>query len=155
SLRNSSIANGRGPSRLKMAALIGVVSWLTRTSLIAASFTATLDRETVTVGESATLSLKFEGGQPKAIPGVPSIPNLQVSDTGNSRNISIVNGEMTSSISQNFALVPTQPGEFTIPALRAEINGQVLTTQPLKLKALKAGVTATNQAAPQLAFLKL
>ncbi len=107
------------------------------------------------VGESTTLTLKFEGGQPKAMPQLPPIPNLQVSDRGSSRNITVINGAMSSSISQNFALTPTQPGEFSIPALQAEIEGQMLGSQPLKLKAVKPSTTATNQSGEQLAFMKL
>ena len=123
--------------------------------LRAASFTATLDRETVTVGESATLTLRFDGGEPKAIPAFPQLPNLQVANEGSSRNISINNGQVSASISQTFALTPTQPGEFIIPALRAEIDGQVQTTQPLKLTAVKANSTAANAAGEKLAFFKL
>jgi len=92
--------------------------------LVAASFTATLDRETVTVGESATLSLKFEGGEPKQIPSPPPIANLHVESGGSSRNISIVQGQYSSSISQTFTLTPTQPGDYTIPSLQAQIGGQ-------------------------------
>ena len=42
----------------------------------AASFTASLDRDTMTLGEQATLSLKFEGVQPQDAPGMPKIAGL-------------------------------------------------------------------------------
>src|SRR6266566_1182609 len=88
-----------GASLLRFApALLAILPWFGPLPLSGASFTATLDRETVAVGESATLSLSFEGGEPKSIPVPPAIPNLQITDQGNSRNISIVNGQMTSSI---------------------------------------------------------
>jgi len=127
--------NVRGPSRrgLRPAfALLAVLLGFTPSILGAASFTATLDRETVTVGETATLSLKFEGGEPRQMPGLPAIANLQITSEGSSRNISILNGQVSSTVSQNLSLTPTQPGDFIIPALRAEIDGQVLTTQPLR-----------------------
>jgi hypothetical protein len=123
--------------------------------LLAATFTATLDRDTVTVGESATLTLQFEGGDPKSVPVPPSIPNLQMADSGNSRNFTIVNGQASSSFSQNFALTPTQPGEYTIPALQANVGGQVLSSPPLKLKAVKAEAAAADKSGDQLAILKL
>ena len=129
--------------------------WGFPTMLGAASFTATLDRETVTVGESATLSLKFEGGEPKQMPSPPPIANLQVTGQGSSRNISMDNGHFSSSLSQNFALTPTQPGVYTIPALQAQVGGQILTSPPLKLTAVKASATAANNAGEQLAFFKL
>jgi hypothetical protein len=136
-------------------ALAVVLLWAAPSVLRAASFTATLDRETVTAGETATLTLRFEGGEPKSIPVPPQLPNLQIASEGSSRNISINNGQFSASIVQTFALTPTQPGEFVIPALKAEIGGQVLTTPPLKLTAVKAGSSAANGAGEQLAFFKL
>jgi len=123
--------------------------------LVAASFTATLDRETVTVGESATLSLKFEGGDPRQMPSLPPIANLHVASGGSSRNISIVNGQYSSSISQTFTLTPTQPGDYAIPSLQAQIGGQLLATPPLKLTAVKASASASGNTGDQLAFFKL
>jgi len=125
--------------------------------LPAATFTAGLDRDTVTVGESVILTLTFEGGQPKSIPAPPSNPNLQVADRGTSQNISGVNGRWTSTISETFELTPTQPGEYTIPPLQAEVDGQILASRPLKLKALKPGAPppeAVNSGS-QPAFFKL
>src|SRR6266581_7195956 len=143
------------PLRRLATAILAILPWFLPLPLSAASFTATLDRETVAVGESATLSLSFEGGEPKSIPVPPAIPNLQITDQGSSRNIRIVNGQMTSSISQSFALTPTQPGDYSIPALNAEVNGQILTSQPLKLTAVKPAASVRGNEGEPLAFLKL
>jgi hypothetical protein len=136
-------------------AFLSLLLWSAPSALRAATFTATLDRETVTVGETATLSLRFDGGEPKSIPALPQLPNLQIAGEGSSRNISIDNGQFSASIIQTFLLTPTQPGEFIIPALKAEVGGQVLTTTPLKLTAVKAPSTAANAAGDKLAFFKL
>src|ERR1035437_11169915 len=136
-------------------AFLSLLLWSAPSALRAATFTATLDREPVTVGETAPLSLRFDGGEPKSIPALPQLPNLQIAGEGSSRNISINNGQVLASISQNLALTPTQPGEFIIPALKAEIDGQVLTTQPLKLTAVKASSSAAAAAGEKLAFFKL
>ena len=149
-------ARRRSPAGLRCLLAFTVLLLCSEPSVLrAASFTATLDRETVTVGESATLALRFEGGDPKAIPAPPPQANLQMIGEGSSRNISIVNGQMSASIAQNYALTPTQPGVYVIPALKAEVGGQVLTTQPLKLTAVKAGTTAADSAGDKLAFFKL
>jgi hypothetical protein len=145
----------RCPNGLRRRFALVALLWFAPFHLLAASFTATLDRETVTVGESATLMLSFEGGEPKAIPALPSLPNLRVTGEGSSRNISMVNGQVTSSISQSFALIPTQPGEYIIPPLQAEIDGRVLTTKALKLTAVKASAPAADSSGGKLAFFKL
>ena len=136
-------------------AFLFLLLWSAPSVLRAATFTATLDRETVTVGETATLSLTFTGGEPKSVSALPQIPNLQVAGEGSFRNISITNGQVSAVNSQTFALTPTQPGEFIIPALKAEIDGQVLTTKPLKLTAVKAPPSAATAAGEKLAFFKL
>ncbi len=151
-------SNPRGRSRQRLGrafALLAGLAWFVPSVPGVPSFTATLDRESVTVGESATLTLQFEGGDPKSVPAPPNLPNLQVSGGGSSRNISIVNGQYSASIAQTFLLTPTQPGEFVIPALQAEVGGRVLTTQPLKLTAVKAPASAADSGGEQLAFFKL
>ena len=154
--RNKAIAPGRSQPRLRSGfGWLLLLAWLFPSMALAASFTATLDRDSVAVGESATLSLKFEGGQPSQMPSPPRLPNLQIASSGSSRNINIVNGQFSSTISEDFVLTPTQPGVYAIPAMRADIGGQILTTPPLKLTAVKSGDSASNNAGEQLAFFKL
>jgi hypothetical protein len=153
---NTSTPRSRSPAGLRLfSAFLLLLVGFEQCVLWGATFTTTLDRETVTVGESATLTLKFEGGEPKAFPAPPALPNLQVAGGGTSQNITIVNGKYSASTSQSFALTPTQPGVYTIPALRTEIDGQVLTSQPLKLTAVKAPTTAADSSGQKLAFFKL
>src|SRR5215471_20530184 len=122
----------------------------------AASFTATLDRDTIALGESATLSLTFEGGQSRNLPR-PSVPGLRFDQNGSSQNFTIVNGAMSSTITVNYSVTPQREGEFTIPALTAVVNGQQVSTEPLKLIVTKASAPppgAVNSGS-EVAFLKL
>ena len=120
-----------------------------------ATFTATLDRDTVAAGESATLTLLFEGGDPESISSF-DIPNIQIESRGTSRNFTIINGQASSSVTQTIILTPTQPGDFTIPALQAKVGGQTLSSAPLKLKVVKPGSAAPDAASGEnLAFVKL
>ncbi len=112
----------------------------------AATFKATLDRDHLQVGETATLTLSFEGGQPSQVPQIPRIPNLQLSEGGTSRNVSIVNGQVTSTFNWTVGVTPLQPGDYTIPAVQAEIDGQRLTSAPLRLKADRQGATGGSDA---------
>jgi hypothetical protein len=139
----------------RLSALAVLLAALAPGILGAATFTASLDRDTVELGESAILTLTFEGGQPRSIPDPPPIPNLQIAGRGTSQNISGVNGRWSSTISATFELIPAQPGEYVIPALRAEVDGQILSSRSLKLKAVKTATSATSQPGGQLAFLKM
>ncbi len=131
------------------AALLPGAAW-------AASFTASLDRDTLTLGESATLALTFEGGSPRNVPA-PSVPGLQIVQAGNSQSMSWVNGAMSTTVTISFAVTPQRTGEFTIPALTAEIGGQQLVTAPLKLAVGKASAPSADavNSGTEVAFLKL
>ena len=121
----------------------------------AASFTASLDRDTLTLGESATLSLSFEGAQPKNVP-TPSVAGLQINQAGTSQNMSWINGTMSSTVTVSFSVTPQHDGAFTIPAMRADIGGQQLTSQPLRLLVSKASAptAAAVNSGTEAAFLK-
>ncbi len=126
-------------------------------SLPAATFTAALDRDTITLGERATLSLTFSGATPQSVPAPPDIPGLQIDYIGQSSHVNIVQQQITSSLSHNFYITPRQPGEFVIPSMTADAGGERLTTQPVKLRVLKPGAPTPEaiESGSQLAFLKL
>jgi BatD DUF11 like domain len=121
----------------------------------AASFTASLDRDTITLGEQATLSLAIEGSQSPHVP-TPGVPGLEITQTGTSQNVSFVNGAMSSTFTITFSVAARQPGEFTIPSLTAEVNGQSFATEPIKLTVLKASAptAAVVNSGSEVAFLK-
>ena len=122
----------------------------------AASFTASLDRDTIALGEQATLSLTFEGGQSKNVP-TPSVPGLQISQIGTSQSVNIVNGAMSSTVTVTFSVTPQRAGKFVIPAMTSDVNGQQLTSQPLELTVQNAAVpsAADVNSGNEIAFMKL
>jgi hypothetical protein len=122
----------------------------------AASFTASLDRDALTLGETATLALTFEGAQPRTVPA-PRVPGLQFTQAGTSQNVSIVNGAMTSTVTVSFQVAAQRAGDFTIPALTADLNGQTYSTQPIKLTVGKASAPTADavNSGNEVAFLKL
>jgi BatD DUF11 like domain len=123
----------------------------------AVTFTAALERDTVTLGESVGLSLTFDGAQPDGTPTLPTIAGLQIAYNGPSSQISFVNGQVSSKLTHNYTITPRQVGDFVIPALSYELGGQKLTTQPLRLKVLPPGAPPPEAVAAgtQLAFLRL
>src|ERR1035441_10538495 len=59
--------------------------------LDAATFTASLDRDAIALGESATLSLTFEDGSPRNVPMPSNVAGLQIAYVGPSSQFSFVN----------------------------------------------------------------
>ena len=134
-----------------LLAALGFVS----TGARAANFTASLDRDTIKLGESATLSLAFEGAQPRNVPS-PQVSGLQITQAGTSQNVSWINGAMSSTVTVAFSVTARQAGEFTIPALTADVNGQQLSTAPLKLTVTAASAPSADavNSGSEVAFMK-
>jgi len=137
--------------------LVWAVLCLGSTQLDAATFTASLDRDTIALGESATLSLTFEDGSPRNVPTPPNVAGLQIAYVGPSSQFSFVNGETKSTVTYNFTLTPRQAGDFTIPTLAAEVGGQRLSSSPLRFKVLppNSPPPAAVNSGSEVAFMKL
>ena len=140
-------------------AFYGWPGWRSGGASRAANFTASLDRDTITLGETATLTLAFEGGQPKSLPALPAIKNLQVQDFNNwSQNIQMDmnTGQSTAVFSHTLLLRPQTTGEFVIPPLAVDIGGQQHSTTPLKLTVTApVPAPAAANAGNAVAFMKL
>jgi len=140
---------------LKTLAVLWLAARLTGAAY-AASFTVALDRDAITLGEQATLSLKFEGVQPPDAPSMPGIAGLQFQYVGPSSSFSFINGQTSSSTTYNYIVTAQHAGEFTIPGLRTTIGGQQLSSQPLKLvvSQTSAPSTAEVNSGNEVAFMK-
>jgi hypothetical protein len=125
--------------------------WLT--AVASAAITATVDRTTVPLGETVTLSLSVDGnlgGQPQ----LPAIPNFNVVPTGTSFEFDSTRGGARTTLT--YQLSPTQIGDFTIPGFQFSVGGQVQTTQPIQIKVVKPGDALVPPGATlPTAFVKL
>jgi hypothetical protein len=119
--------------------------------LSAASFTVTLDRDNISVGDTATLSLNFDGGSPDALPSLPNIAQLRYQSVGDSTAISMVNGDVSSVVSHSYLITALRPGRFVIPSMTVSIDGQTYRSQPVTLTVLKSAPAVD----PRTTFLKL
>ncbi len=145
-----------GPGWHYILVLVLSCGFLAGTSLRAATLTAVLDRDTITLGESANLGLVCSDGDAKAPPALPQIPNLEVAFLGRSSQLRYDNGQVSSSVTYNYTLTPRQPGDYVIPSITTELGGQKIATQPLQLKVLKPNAPpAAVASGSQLAFMKL
>ncbi|HSU55419.1 MAG TPA: BatD family protein [Candidatus Dormibacteraeota bacterium] len=137
--------------------LIALCLFLLASDSRAATFAASLDRDTITLGESATLSLVFSGGKPNQTPQLPGILNLQLAYAGESSQFRFDNGQTSSSVTHSYTVTPRQTGDYTIPALTFMVGSEKLSSSPLHLKVLQPGSPPPQAVASgnQLAFLKL
>ncbi len=118
-----------------------------------ANLTAGVDRSTIALGETVTLSLAFDGGN-IGQPSLPALPNFQVVGQGSSLNMDITRG--VSQQTFTYQLAPSQVGDFTIPGLQFNIGGQPFRTQPIQIKVVKPGdAVITPGAALPSAFVKI
>jgi tetratricopeptide (TPR) repeat protein len=120
----------------------------------APEFEVSLDRDTIRVGETAILSMTITGGSPSGPPNVPPLASIRLGAMGTSEQMSIVDSTVTSTTVYTRELVPSRPGEFTIPALTVDVDGRRLVSRPLKLKVVEGNVPQPN-GAPDIAFVRL
>ena len=102
----------------------------------AANFSVSLDRNTIRLGEEATLSLTFEGGQPSVVPE-PTVAGLDFANPVSTQNSSDINGVMSFTVTISYAVVAHQAGGFTIPPMTTQIGGQRFTSRAIHLTVLK------------------
>jgi hypothetical protein len=135
--------------------LWAILAWLSAAgAALAASLTATVDRNVVPVGESITLNLTFEGATPPGAPSLPAITGLTPQSASQSSAITIINGQRSQTVTYNYGLIATQPGDVTIPAIQFQAGAQLLSSQPLRVRITPQSAAAAN-ALTNIAFIRL
>ncbi len=150
------VKNFSGTNFFCSRALFAAVLFLSicHSVLGAPNFSASLDRATISLGETATLTLTFTEVSSQEAPNLPAVPNLRVVHMGQSSQFQIVNGATSSSVIYTYELAPQAAGDFVIPALQIKAGAKILTSRALKLKVVQGQTpTAPGQKLP--AFLKL
>lgn len=131
-----------------------LVAWLLVPGAAAAGLTVTVSPDSVALGESATLTLTFDGDGPDTDPTLPNVPNLQFQGGSQQRSTSIINGRMSSSTAFTYLVMPRQVGDYTIPAITAVVDGKRVTSQPVRLRVTKSA-EQNNPNQPRLAFVRI
>ena len=94
----------------------------------AARFSVALDRYSIVLGETVTLTLSFEGAQPQEISSLPAIDGIQtVSGVSSRINSNSGPGGTTTAWSYSVDLAPLRAGEFVIPPFQAKVGGVKVT----------------------------
>ena len=140
-------------------ALIGLLLLINfSTALKAAEFKISLDADTITLGQSVNMTMTFVGNSSGNYPVPPTVPGLNILDAhSDSSSFSLGPGGMTAVRSHMFVVTPAQLGTFVIPSLTANVDGQVVHSQPVKLTVTKTppAPSGINTANPDPYFLRL
>ena len=98
------------------------------------SFTAEVNTKKIPLGSAVTLTLKIDGTQNVNPLNLPNLEGLDIQYLGPSRNITIVNGKYSSSISFKYALSPLKTGVYTIPPLVLTLDNQTYRTDAIEIE---------------------
>ena len=99
---------------------------------------ATIDYATMTLEDEAQILVTINGGTASE-PVVPQVPGLDIVPHGKQSQFSFVNGAMSYSYTYQFTVIPSDKGEYTIPAFIAYSDGQEYKSNELHL-----AITAAN-----------
>lgn len=103
-------------------------------NVAAASVSATLDSEVIPLNQAARLTVNIKGGEGISEPQLPGVDDLSFAPIGQSRQVSIVNGHMTSTLSFSYQITASKEGEHRIPPVTVQVGGQRFSSLPLSLK---------------------
>jgi hypothetical protein len=77
-------------------------------------FEASLDRQSVALGESAQLGLSFQGTQSMPAPDIGNISGLDIRYLGPSTMMTVINGQVSSSVTHMYTVIPLKVGQFQL-----------------------------------------
>ncbi|MBF0569911.1 MAG: protein BatD [Candidatus Omnitrophica bacterium] len=112
------------------------------------SFEVTVDSAKIPLGSAGQLSLTVHGAQDLDRIDLPAIDGFEARYIGPSTQVSVVNGEYSSSKTFRYMLLPLKEGTFTIPSIDVTIKGQTYHSQPLAVQVLPVSADAGGSGAP-------
>jgi len=113
------------------------------------SLTMTLSKDVINLGDQVYLSVKVTGpSQNLPSPQMPNLSTFEVFSQGTSTNISIVNGQVQSSIVYNFILQPRKEGTFVIKPAVIVLNRKRYESNEVTLKVLATGAPSSSANQP-------
>ena len=118
---------------------------------------ASLNRETIAMGESAELTVAISGRALLGIepPRIPPIDYLSVVSTSSRNTVQFTNGRSTTTAIFVYGLRASREGTYTIPPLEVEVGDDMYTTQAMELRVVPSGIPSTTPPAVSYTHLTL
>lgn len=133
---------------------------------------AWVDRKSIPINESFTLTISVTSNNTINVkPEIPSLLDFNIYSSGKTSNISIINGQISTTVEFSYTLVPKRTGKFKIPRIgiftgnekyftneiEVEITPPSFTNQPSSKTQIKSGSpkhTKANLKSEDLVFVK-
>jgi hypothetical protein len=106
---------------------------------------ARADRTEVDLDGRVAITLTLRGGQGEPEIDLGATEGFQVYSSGTSQSISIVNGQISSSITYTYLLSPRAEGEFAIGPFEATLGGSRATAPPIRRRVTKGATPAPGR----------
>lgn len=109
----------------------------------------------------AQLTVTVSGASKNADIRLPEIDSISLHNRGQSSQINMINGTITSSLSHNYLVQAAQPGQFTIPAIEVRAAGKSYHTEPIAFTVTASGQSSNEthskdgNSLAEAAFLKI
>jgi hypothetical protein len=103
------------------------------------SVEASLNQLSFAVNQQAMLTVTAQGASRISAIDLPEVAGIRFHNRGQSSRINIVNGGMSSSVTNSYLVEAEKPGVYTIPPIKVTAGGESATTRPLSFE-----VTATG-----------
>ncbi|MFC1480344.1 BatD family protein [Candidatus Omnitrophota bacterium] len=107
-------------------------------------FEASLERRNVSVGNPIYLYLSFYGSQDVDRPDIPSVDGLKVKYVGPTSKMSVINGQVSQSITYAYLIIPIKKGEFEMGPFFTSYQGQMYKADAVKLSVSDTPVQVTR-----------
>lgn len=101
----------------------------------------------VQVGQSASLSIEIQGAQGVEAPALDNLDGFDARYVGPSTQVSIVNGQMSASVTHRYVLIPQREGVFDLGPFSVMYEGKEYKTNPVQLAVATAADRVTGGAA--------
>jgi hypothetical protein len=102
--------------------------------LMAADFSATVDHNQISIGESFVLTLTLKDASAKSPPALEPLHKLfTIHSQQQSHSTVVMNGRQSSSISWKLTLMAKGEGVVTIPSLRVDSSAGTLASKPIPI----------------------
>ncbi len=134
--------------------IIGLILFAATGAAMAANdvkFNVSLDRERLALGESAQLALSFQGTQSMPAPDIGNIDGLEVRYVGPSTMMTVINGQVSSSITHMYIVQPLRIGKFQIGPFSFKYKNDNYSSNQITLDVTEERPITQRPQAPQAA----